>query len=125
MLNESTPSAQSLGARHRLLECLDVQFADDYARTCTEHAAHKLATVQRIALNLLRRSPRKARVKAKRLLACVFDTFRSSLPGIGRMRKGTQRSLLRSEPEPPQNAKPVVLRALLSEASALLRLCFH
>lgn len=68
---------------NRLHWCLDVQFADDYARARTGHAANNLAVTRHIALNVLRLNiSRKASLKTKRLLAASSDQFRGELLGV-------------------------------------------
>ena len=68
---------------NRLHWCLDVQFGDDYARARTQHAAHNLALVRHIAINMIRlNSSRKASIKVKRLLAATSDRFRCELLGL-------------------------------------------
>lgn len=68
---------------NRLHWCLDVQFKDDQSRARSGYAAHNLAVVRHIVLNLLRlNSSRKASIKSKRLLACLDDDFRSELLGF-------------------------------------------
>lgn len=68
---------------NRLHWCLDVQFADDYARARTGHVAHNLALVRHIALNLIRlNTSRKASIKTKRLLAATCDEYRAELLGF-------------------------------------------
>lgn len=61
--------------------CLDVQFAEDYARARTGNAANNLAITRHIALNLLRMyTPRKkASLKTKRLLAASSDEVRAQI----------------------------------------------
>lgn len=68
---------------NRLHWCLDVQFADDYARARSGHAACNLAVIRHVALNLLRLdTSRKASMKVKRLLAATSDQFRAALLGV-------------------------------------------
>ena len=68
---------------NRLHWCLDVQFADDYARARTGHVAHNLALVRHIVLNLIRlNTSRKASIKTKRLLAATSDEYRAELLGF-------------------------------------------
>ena len=50
--------------------CLDVQMGEDQCRVRTGHAAENLATLRRLALNLLKRDPTKKRgLKGKQLNA--------------------------------------------------------
>ena len=68
---------------NRLHWCLDVQFADDYARARTGHVAHNLALVRHVVLNLIRlNTSRKASIKTKRLLAATSDEYRAELLGF-------------------------------------------
>jgi len=68
---------------NRLHWCLDVQLNDDQSRARSGYAAHNLAVVRHIVLNLLRLdSSRKASIKSKRLLACSDDAFRAELLGL-------------------------------------------
>jgi predicted transposase YbfD/YdcC len=68
---------------NRLHWCLDVQLKDDQSRARSGYAAHNLAVVRHIVLNLLRlNTSRKASIKSKRLLACSDDAFRAELLGL-------------------------------------------
>jgi predicted transposase YbfD/YdcC len=63
--------------------CLDVQFNDDQSRMRSGYAAHNIAVVRHIVLNLLRLDTTlKASIKSKRLLACSDDAFRAALLGV-------------------------------------------
>ncbi|WP_411571521.1 ISAs1 family transposase, partial [Pectobacterium cacticida] len=64
--------------------CMDVVFADDQMRARTQHAAHNMAALKHITLNLLRADPttRKASLKTKRLLAASSDDYREVLMGF-------------------------------------------
>lgn len=64
--------------------CMDVAFADDQMRARTGHAAHNLAVLKHIALNLIRLdpTPRKGGIKARRLIAATSDLYRSQLLGL-------------------------------------------
>ncbi|GAB3383239.1 hypothetical protein GCM10027514_23460 [Azotobacter armeniacus] len=75
---------QHWGIENRVHWCLDVVFADDRMRARTAHAAHNLATLKRLALNLLRLDPsqRKGSLKARRLIANTSDDYRAELLGL-------------------------------------------
>jgi predicted transposase YbfD/YdcC len=64
--------------------CMDVVFADDQMRARSGHAAHNLAVLRHIALNLIRLDPlpRKGGIKARRLIAATSDTYRAQLLGL-------------------------------------------
>jgi predicted transposase YbfD/YdcC len=64
--------------------CMDVIFGDDAMRASLGNAAHNLAVLRHIALNLLRLDPtqRKASLKVKRLLAASIDDYRAHLLGL-------------------------------------------
>jgi predicted transposase YbfD/YdcC len=64
--------------------CMDVVFADDQMRARTGHAAHNLAVVKHITLNLIRLDPvkRKGGIKARRLIAATSDLYRAQLLGL-------------------------------------------
>ena len=64
--------------------CLDVVFADDQMRARTGHAAHNLAVLRHITLNLIRLDPvkRKGGIKARRLIAATSDSYRAHLLGM-------------------------------------------
>lgn len=68
----------------RLHGCLDVSFADDQMRSRTGHAAHNLAILKRLTLNLIRLDPiiRKGGIKARRFIAAVLDHYREQLLGL-------------------------------------------
>ena len=56
--------------------CLDVQMGEDQSRARTGHAAENLATLRRLALNLLKRDPTKKRgLKGKQLNAGWDHTY--------------------------------------------------
>lgn len=69
---------------NRLHWCLDVVFADDQMRARTRHAAHNLAVLKRITMNLIRLDPipRKGGIKARRLIASTSDDYRAELLGL-------------------------------------------
>lgn len=64
--------------------CMDVVFADDQMRARTGHAAHNLAVLRHITLNLIRLDPfpRKGGIKARRLIAATSDRYRAQLLGL-------------------------------------------
>jgi predicted transposase YbfD/YdcC len=64
--------------------CMDVAFADDQMRARTGHAAHNLAVLKHITLNLIRLAPvqRKGGIKARRLIAATSDSYRAQLLGL-------------------------------------------
>jgi len=64
--------------------CLDVVFADDQMRARSGHAAHNLAVLRHITLNLIRLDPvkRKGGIKARRLIAATSDLYRAQLLGL-------------------------------------------
>lgn len=64
--------------------CMDVAFADDQMRARTGYAAHNLAVLRHITLNLIRLDPvkRKGGIKARRFIAATSDHYRSELLGL-------------------------------------------
>ena len=69
---------------NRLHWCMDVAFADDQMRARTKHAAHNLAILKHITLNLIRLDPikRKGGIKARRFIAATSDAYREHLLGL-------------------------------------------
>jgi predicted transposase YbfD/YdcC len=69
---------------NRLHWCMDVCFNDDQMRARTKAAAHNLAVLKHITLNLIRLDPvkRKGGVKARRLIAATSDLYRAQLLGL-------------------------------------------
>lgn len=69
---------------NRLHWCMDVAFDDDQMRARTGHAAHNLAVLKHITLNLIRLDPtqRKGGIKARRLIAATSDSYRAQLLGL-------------------------------------------
>jgi predicted transposase YbfD/YdcC len=69
---------------NRLHWCMDVAFADDQMRARTGHAAHNLAILKHITLNLIRLDPikRKGGIKARRFIAAASDQYREYLLGL-------------------------------------------
>lgn len=51
---------------------LDVTYGDDASRVRKDHGAQNLSTVRRIAINMLKREPKKESIRAKHLL-CTLD----------------------------------------------------
>ena len=69
---------------NRLHWCMDVAFADDQMHARTKHAAHNLAILKHITLNLIRLDPikRKGGIKARRFIAATSDSYREHLLGL-------------------------------------------
>lgn len=69
---------------NRLHWVMDVMFNDDQMRARTRHAAHNLAVLKHITLNLIRLDPvkRKGGIKARRLIAATSDNYRADLLGL-------------------------------------------
>jgi len=69
---------------NRLHWSLDVSFNDDQMRARTKAAAHNLAVLRHITLNLIRLDPvkRKGGIKARRLIAATSDLYRAQLLGL-------------------------------------------
>jgi predicted transposase YbfD/YdcC len=69
---------------NRLHWSMDVSFNDDQMRARTKAAAHNLAVLKHITLNLIRLDPikRKGGVKARRLIAATSDSYRAELLGL-------------------------------------------
>ena len=62
---------------------LDVTFREDQSRARTKNAAQNLATLRRIALNLIKRNPHtKVSQRQKRILAALDTSFLEQLLGI-------------------------------------------
>lgn len=93
-LTSLPPDAQRLAhairshwaVENRLHWCMDVAFGDDQMRARTGHAAHNLAILKHITLNLIRLDPipRKGGIKVRRLIAATSDEYREHLFGLGR-----------------------------------------
>jgi predicted transposase YbfD/YdcC len=91
-ISSLAPDAAKIGAairshwsvENRLHWCMDVVFADDQMRARTGHAAHNLAVLRHITLNLIRLDPikRKGGIKARRLIAATSDLYRAQLLGL-------------------------------------------
>jgi predicted transposase YbfD/YdcC len=69
---------------NRLHWCMDVVFQDDQMRARIGFAAHNLALLKHITLNLIRLDPvkRKGGLKARRLIASTSDDYRAQLLGL-------------------------------------------
>lgn len=69
---------------NRLHWCMDVAFADDQMRARTGYAAHNLAILKHLTLNLIRLDPikRKGGIKARRFIAATSDSYREHLLGL-------------------------------------------
>ncbi len=69
---------------NRLHWCMDVAFADDQMRARSGHAAHNLAMLKHITLNLIRLDPikRKGGIRARRFIAATSDHYREHLLGM-------------------------------------------
>lgn len=65
--------------------CLDVAFKDDQMRAREKNAGANLATLRRLVLNLFRldKTPRKAGIYTRRILAASSDSYRANLLGLG------------------------------------------
>lgn len=64
---------------------MDVVFADDQMRARTGHAAHNLAVLKHITMNLIRLDPvpRQGGIKVRRLIAATSDDYRAHLFRLG------------------------------------------
>jgi len=86
---DAQPISQAIRAHwsveNRLHWSMDVSFNDDQMRARTKAAAHNLAVLKHITLNLIRLDPikRKGGVKARRLIAATSDLYRAQLLGLG------------------------------------------
>lgn len=91
-ISSLAPDAQRLAGairshwsvENRLHWVMDVIFNDDQMRARTRHAAHNLAVLKHITLNLIRLDPvkRKGGIKARRLIAATSDNYRAELLGL-------------------------------------------
>jgi len=71
------------GVENPLHWTLDVTFGEDQSRARTKYAAQNLATLRRIALNLIKKNPRqKVSQRQKRILAALDTSFLEQLLGI-------------------------------------------
>lgn len=75
---------QHWAVENRLHWCMDVAFADDQMRLRTGYAAHNLAVLKHITMNLIRLDPvpRKGGIKVRRLIAATSDNYRAHLFGL-------------------------------------------
>jgi predicted transposase YbfD/YdcC len=69
---------------NRLLWVMDMSFNDDQMRARTKAAAHNLAVLKHITLNLIRLDPvkRKGSIKTRRIIAATSDRYRAELLGL-------------------------------------------
>jgi len=69
---------------NRLHWVMDVSFNDDQMRARTKAAAHNLAVLKHITLNLIRIDPvkRKGSIKTRRIIAATSDRYRAELLGL-------------------------------------------
>ena len=71
------------GVENALHWCLDVTFKEDDSRARTMNAAQNVATLRRIALNLVKKTPRKNTSQRQKLLVAALDPdFLKKLLGI-------------------------------------------
>jgi predicted transposase YbfD/YdcC len=92
-ISSMAPDAQQIAhavrshwsVENRLHWSMDVAFNDDQMRARTKAAAHNLAVLKHITLNLIRLDPikRKGGIKARRLIAATSDAYRAELLGLG------------------------------------------
>lgn len=74
---------QHWGIENPLHWSLDVTFREDQSRARTQYAAQNLATLRRIALNLVKKNPRpKVSQRQKRILAALDTHFLQQLLGL-------------------------------------------
>jgi len=69
---------------NRLHWVMDLSFNDDQMRVRTKAAAHNLAVLKHITLNLIRLDPikRKGSIKTRRIIAATSDRYRAELLGL-------------------------------------------
>ena len=71
------------GVENPLHWSLDVTFREDQSRARSKNAAQNLATLRRIALNLIKKNPlEKVSQRQKRIFAALDTTFLAKLLGI-------------------------------------------
>ena len=71
------------GVENPLHWTLDVTFREDQSRARSKNAAQNLATLRRIALNLIKCNPRKkVSLRQKRILAALDTAFLEQLLGV-------------------------------------------
>ena len=74
---------QHWGVENALHWSLDVTFGEDESRARTQNAPQNLATLRRIALNLIKQTPRpKVSQRQRRILAALDSHFLEQLLGI-------------------------------------------
>ena len=74
---------QHWGVENNLHWSLDVTFGEDQSRARTQNAPQNLATLRRIALNLIKQTPRhKVSQRQRRILAALDTHFLEQLLGI-------------------------------------------
>lgn len=91
-LSSLTPDAQRIAhavrshwsVENRLHWVMDVAFNDDQMRARTKNAAHNLAVLKQMALNLIRLDPDKPQggFKARRFIAATSENYRARLLGL-------------------------------------------
>lgn len=76
---------QHWAVENKLHWCMDVVFADDQMRARSGYAAHNLAVLKQLTMNLIRLDhlPRKGGIKVRRLIAASSDDYRANLLGLG------------------------------------------
>jgi len=64
---------------------MDIAFNDNQRRARTRHAAHNLASLKQLTVNLVRMDPvkRKRGIKARCIIAAPSDNYRVHLLGLG------------------------------------------
>jgi len=70
------------GIENKLHWMMDVAFGEDQSRARSGHAAHNLATLRRLALNLLKREKKKRSVRGKQLDAGWDNTYLLKVIGV-------------------------------------------
>lgn len=88
LLPDAQPIARAVrshwSVENRLHWSMDVSSNDDQMRARTKAAAHNLAVLKHITLNLIRLDPvkRKGDMKARRLIAATSGRYRAQLLGL-------------------------------------------
>jgi len=67
------------GVENNLHWCLDMAFREDESRMRKDHSPHNLATIRRVALNIMKLDPMKKSIKRKRLRASLDRDYREQL----------------------------------------------
>ena len=71
------------GVENPLHWSLDVTFKEDNSRARTKNAAQNVATLRRIALNLVKNNPnKKYSVRQRRILAALDEQYLQKLQGF-------------------------------------------